>query len=330
MRSAGRDFRTDGNVSVPVLVAALALLGLSGCHSFDRHAPVEVRTPDESSLAVSASSPVRDEVLPESVPRWVLSSSEDFAGAVLPLPPCPMPLADRFRQEKDNLWLDARNYYTWPTLRDIALSLGGASILANTSLDQDFRDWYQDDMRASGLDKLADVAQPFGDGRIVVPACVALGLAGALHDDTPWGGGSADFGSRTVRAYAVGAPSLLFVQYLLGGSRPGRSDEGSYWRPLDSPYGASGHAFVGAVPFLTAAQMTDDRCLKGLLSFCSVLPAWSRVNDDQHYLSQTILGWWIAYLACDAINTTQRADDRLLIAPIVGPETVGATVMYRY
>jgi hypothetical protein len=49
-----------------------------------------------------------------------------------------------------------------------------------------------------------------------------------------------------------------------------------------------------------------------------------------HYLSQVWLGWWLAYLACDAVNATQHGDDRLLIAPIAAPDTVGASLMYRY
>jgi membrane-associated phospholipid phosphatase len=241
-----------------------------------------------------------------------------------------MPISDRLRQEMDAMWSDTRNYYTWPTLRSVALAVGGASILANTPLDQDFRDWYQEDVRGGTLNEFAGVAKHFGDGRIALPACVALGLAGALHDETRWGSGLADFSARTGRAIGVGTPTLLLLQFGLGGDRPGRSEDGSYWRPLDHSHGTSGHAFIGAVPFITGAQMTDDRCLKGLLYFCSVLPGWSRVNDDEHYLSQVLLGWWVAYLACDAVNATQHQDDRLLIAPVASPDMVGASVMYRY
>jgi hypothetical protein len=308
----------------------LALLGLSGCQSFDRHGPPEVLPPGESSPAASAASPIREEAPPEFVPRWVLASGEDFADTVQPLPPCPMPISDRFRQEMANMWTDAENYYTWPTLRNVALAVGGASILANTSLDQDVRDWYQGDVRGRSLDEFADVVRPIGDGRIAIPGCIAVGLLGALHDDTQWGSGLADFSARAGRAYGVGTPTLLLLQYGLGSARPGRCEDASYWKPFDHSNGASGHAFMGAVPFISAAQMTDDRCLKGLLYFCSTLPAWSRVNDDVHYLSQVWLGWWIAYLSCDAVNATQRKDDRLLIAPIASPEMLGATMMYRY
>jgi membrane-associated phospholipid phosphatase len=241
-----------------------------------------------------------------------------------------MPLSERFRQEMDNMWTDNKNYYTWPTLRNLALGVAGAGILANTSLDQDFRDWYQTDVRGRSLNEFSGIARRLGDGHITIPAVIAVGFVGALHDDTRWGSGLAEFSARTGRAFGVGTPTLLLLQYGLGSTRPAWSEEGSYWKPFDHSHGASGHAFMGAVPFLSGAQMTDDPYLKGLLYFCSAIPAWSRVNDDMHYLSQAWLGWWIAYLSCDAVNATQHKDDRLLVSPIATPEMVGASVMYRY
>ncbi len=242
-----------------------------------------------------------------------------------------MALSDRFRQELGNVWSDQKNYYTWPTLRCLALAVSGASVLANTSMDEHFRDWYQQRVRGTSLDETADIVRNFGDGRLAIPAAIAIGLTGAIWDNTQWGSEMADFGIQTSRAYIVGAPTLLLLQYSLGANRPERIPDASYWKPFSgASNSASGHAFIGAVPFLTAAQMTDNPYLKGCLYVCSVLPAWSRVNDDMHYLSQIWLGWWIAYLACDAVNATQHENDRLVISPIATPEMVGVTMMYRY
>ena len=135
---------------------------------------------------------------------------------------------------------------------------------------------------------------------------------------------------RTTRAYLVGAPPVLFMQSCLGGSRPGERDDASFWRPFDDDNGASGHAFVGAVPFLTAARMTEDRRVKACWYALSVLPAWSRaVNDDSHYLSQVGLGWWMAYLACESVDRTEKAPGCVTVTPIAQPGMVGVGIVVR-
>jgi hypothetical protein len=85
-----------------------------------------------------------------------------------------------------------------------------------------------------------------------------------------------------------------------GGSRPSEGE--SYWRPFNGDNGVSGHAFLGGVPFLTAARMTDDPYIKGALYFFSALPALSRINDDKHYASQAFLGWYLAWLSVRAVD----------------------------
>ena len=42
--------------------------------------------------------------------------------------------------------------------------------------------------------------------------------------------------------------------------------------------------------------------MKSLFYGLSVLPGFSRVNDEKHYLSQVALGWYLAYLSADVIE----------------------------
>jgi hypothetical protein len=56
---------------------------------------------------------------------------------------------------------------------------------------------------------------------------------------------------------------------------------------------------------MTAAQMSDKPCIKGLFYVLSTFPAWSRVNDDSHYLSQVVLCWYLAYLSVRAVSATE-------------------------
>jgi len=121
----------------------------------------------------------------------------------------------------------------------------------------------------------------------------------------------------------------LFGQVCLGGDRPHDESIGSRWRPFQYGHGVSGHAFVGAVPFITAAQMAENPWLKGGLYCLSVLPGWSRIEHDKHYLSQVGLGWWLAYLACSAVDTTGQPARPYAVAPVITPEFVGVNVVFQ-
>ena len=73
---------------------------------------------------------------------------------------------------------------------------------------------------------------------------------------------------------------------------------------------ASGHAFIGAIPWLTLAHRAPQRALRPAARVVSWLTGWSRINDRKHYLSQVILGWTIAWNAVEAV-----ADDAPAAAP---------------
>jgi len=223
---------------------------------------------------------------------------------------------------------DQRNFYRWPASRDFLLGLAATSVLANTSMDQDFRDWVQDEARTSGTDHVADFWKGFGEGQYVIPSLVGVGLVGWLCEDELVG----EYGWRASRAYLVGTPPAVFLQWALGSSRPGEKWYESSWRPFEDKNAVSGHAFIGAVPFITAAQMCEDPCGAGCFYFMSLLPAWSRINDDSHYLSQSVLGWWIAYLACRSVDQTQaEAEGRCLtVTPVCGPDTAGVAAVYAF
>jgi membrane-associated phospholipid phosphatase len=234
------------------------------------------------------------------------------------------------RETPGNVRSDYVNFYRWQTTSDLLLAVAGGSILANTSLDEDFRDWVQDDVRSTGTDNFASFWKPFGAGETMIPGFVALSLVTNALGDRPLFDCAGDFSDRVARAYGVGAPAVLFMQALLGGSRPGEGVDASYWRPFDDDNAVSGHAFVGAVPFITAARMTDRPLVSGLLYFCSTLPAWSRVDDDAHFLSQAGLGWWMAYLACRSIDQTELDHERqFALTPMMSPDMTGAMLVVR-
>ncbi len=226
-------------------------------------------------------------------------------------------------------WTDHHHYYACDTLYPLLLGLGASGVVANTSLDQDFQDWYQDDVRSRGLDGFSDFWRPIGNGYLFIPIYLGLSAAYGMYEDGPCGGLVAEFSDRATRSYLVGVPPMLAMQFLLGSSRPGETRHASRWSPFGDTNAVSGHAFVGAVPFITAAQMTDSRPLKTALYLCSTLPAWSRMNDNRHYLSQVFLGWWLAYLACGSVERTELAYSRLTFSPIASSEMIGLAMVYQ-
>jgi len=223
---------------------------------------------------------------------------------------------------------DHRHYYSAQNFWEMGYALAGASVLANTSLDEDFQGWYQREVRSSGTDDFADFCKTFGEGDIFIPSFACAALAASILPEGPLVSTTGEFAGRTTRAYLVGAPPMLFMQGLLGGSRPGEDPVGSGWKAFDDNNAVSGHAFMGAVPFITAAQMSDRPLARAALYACSTLTAWSRVNDDAHYLSQACLGWWMAYMACRAVDGTQTARQTRTceIVPVATPEMAGVGV----
>lgn len=230
---------------------------------------------------------------------------------------------------------DYRRFYSRRGLVLQGCGLGMAAILANTPLDEGFQDWHDTAVKGRTSDDLAVAVKWLGEGRIAIPVCVGAALLSlsALPDDEPIGV-VGQWGIRSLRGFAVGSPSLLAIQYLYcpNASRP-EDGLGSRWRPFNDPYGsaaASGHSFIGAVPLLTAARMTDNGFLKTGFYALSTLPAWSRVNDRMHYLSQALLGWWLAWLAVEAVHETELAREDFAVLPLVASNTVGMHAVWRW
>lgn len=183
----------------------------------------------------------------------------------------------------------------------------GSGVLANSSADREVNEYFRDDLRSSGTDSFSDIARIPGDVLVTVPLLFG---AYALTDAGPvksWAGDS-------LRAFAVGAPAGLLVQYATGASRPEEGTSG--WKPFRGNNGLSGHSFVGAIPFITAAKSQDSLAMKSLFYGLSVLPGLSRMNDEKHYLSQVALGWYLAYLSADVVEKRgQKTDVSLSLFP---------------
>jgi hypothetical protein len=266
------------------LVSVLAAASLSGC----------------ASLGLA---PAADEPAPTPPQEERIDSKPSVAD------PAPDPWAvtwDRLGADLDLSLKDYENYYTWRNLGALGLGIGVAAPLANTSADEHIRHWYQRHVRGETTDEFAQVFEYTGQFWLVLPVCVeGAALLGHGDDDYAFDGGLAEWSNRSLRAVCVGTPPMLALYAVLGSSRPDRNDSG--WHPFNDIHGVSGHTFMGAVPFLTAAEMTDEEWLKATLVAGSFLTGWARINDDKHYFSQVFLGWWMAYLAVRRVDDTNGA-----------------------
>ena len=238
-------------------------------------------------------------------------------------------------KERDRIFIDYGNLYNRHNVKNYGLALLGAGVMANTKIDGNFQAWHGNQVRTDFSNDFSKVSKVFGEGKYFIPVMVTSALSYRFAQEK-WGLADCtlgDFTDRTMRGYLVGAPALLSMQLILGGDRPA-GEKGSHWRPFRKDHGVSGHAFMGAVPFITAAQMTDRPLAKGVFYTLSTFCAWSRVNDDAHYLSQALLGWYLAYLSVRAVSQTEQGrlslPRGLTIFPVTENQSIGAGLFYQY
>jgi hypothetical protein len=216
------------------------------------------------------------------------------------------------------LWGDQKSFYSASNIRALAGGIGIAAALANSPVDRDVSDWYQAKVRNDFSDRLSSIAKPFGEQWQVLSVYVAASILGRAGYASPR---AQEWGENCVRSMLVGVPPLLIAQKAIGSSRPSEPD-GSDWQFWSDSNGVSGHAFVGAVPFMIAARLSDHRASQFLWMAASTLPAWSRVNDNDHYLSQAVLGWWLAEVVTHNL-TSHKAGANVQVTPWSDGQNVG-------
>ena len=234
-------------------------------------------------------------------------------------------------REMPNIRSDYGNYYSWPTAIGLGAGVGIAAVVANTDLDGEFQQWYQRHIHSPESNRVAKFWKPFGQGQYIIPITVSLMLLNDTGwlDDRPVLSEIGQWGDRVSRAYIVGAPPMLAMQYLTGGSRPSSVHSHSTWQPFSASNGVSGDAFMSSCVFISAADMTDQTASKVFFYACSFMVPWERVDLNQHFLSQAALGWWMGYLACRAVDQTELTKRNMMIVPVVSPQMTGVGMVFQ-
>ena len=220
-----------------------------------------------------------------------------------------------------NFYLDREN------LTRLGIGVAGAAVFANTGIDRYIRNKYQDDLRSEDTDKATNIFNLSGTALALVTVPVYIGTYGSgrlLHNPT-----LEEWAQKSFRATVVGGPALVFLATATGGDRPTEGD--SHWKPFRNFHGVSGHAYIGGIPFITAAKMSDNPYQKAIFYGLSTFTGLSRINDDKHYFSQAALGWYIAYLSCAVVEKGyDRQEGRVHVQIAAVPNGFAITVQKTY
>jgi hypothetical protein len=227
---------------------------------------------------------------------------------------------------------DYRNFYACESLVCLTAAFGAGAIMANTGFDTTMQDAWQRGVRPTDLGTFFSGCKDIGEGKYALPIFGAAAATGLVFEGNPAGDVVGEWGSRSLRIFVVGAPPLYVLQMATGASRPGESSAGSDWKFFNDNNGVSGHAFIGAVPFLAAADMVESPLLKGTLYVCSTFVAFSRMTDDAHYPSQAFLGWYLAWASAHAVDATEMrfAGLQVSVMPLPIGDLGGMAVQTRW
>jgi len=206
------------------------------------------------------------------------------------------------------------------------------AFMANTGVDRSLRNFWQKDIRTGQTD--AFFKAPSAIGRFNYVAIYLGTMTIGYWKGEPFETNAFyTWGYRSLRTLFLVGIQESFYSWALSNGRPS-FHEGSKWQFFKrngGKAGCSGHAFNGAIPFLTAAMMSEEPVLRYGLYVASVLPALSRINRDHHYPSQVMLGWALAYLSAKAIYNSDNSCEesvKICVVPRKNGAMLHASLQY--
>ncbi|MCA9266468.1 MAG: phosphatase PAP2 family protein [Planctomycetales bacterium] len=285
---------------------------------------------------------------PTSAPRYVdweapVNELDRLPAPRLPAPRLPQPVSftsqvypderltltaqpSVFTQVANDHW----NYYSFNNLAVLGTGFAGGAIMANTNVDRTIYEHFNASVLHAPSDEWYETLhapKEMGNGIYTLPVFGAAWGLGRMSSH-PSGQAVGEWGERCLRTFLVGAPPVLVMQRVTGAGRP---EEGSSaWDIWSDNNGVSGHAFMGSLPFLAMAQMSEKPLAKLSFYAISVAVPLSRINDGDHYTSQVVLGWWMAWSASMAVDATQAGDQNWRLHPLVGPDYSGGCFELRW
>jgi membrane-associated phospholipid phosphatase len=196
---------------------------------------------------------------------------------------------------------DFTTYFKTDNLLMLGNALAASGLFANTAMDRSFRAHWQTDIHSNSTKGFFKLPNAIGGLCYwYIPIYTSAMAVGFMREHTALGDLTYQWGYRSIRSYVLASIQQFTFATALGNGRPKNGGD-SKWQPFRHAKGVSGHAVIGAIPFLTAAHMTDPPLLRYSLYALSTLPGLARIDKDAHYFSQVLLGWSIAFLSTQAV-----------------------------
>ncbi|MEI8369702.1 MAG: phosphatase PAP2 family protein [Planctomycetia bacterium] len=268
---------------------------------------------DVTTMLVARLAPAAEPIYP--LPRL---SSDGIDGGADREPPWAHSGYPRLARSGYKVVEDYRNFYSCDSLVCLTAAFGAGALMANTGFDTTMQTAWQQSVTPTDLGTFFSDCKPLGEGRYALPVFGVAAITGIILEGNPTGDIIGEWGSRSLRMFVVGAPPLYVLQLATGASRP-VDGYGSQWHMFNDNNGVSGHAFIGAIPFLAAAEMVENPWAKGGLYVCSTFTGLSRINDNAHYPSQVFLGWYLAFASSVAVSRTEMHFDSMVVRVVPLP-----------
>ena len=233
----------------------------------------------------------------------------------------------------ERLAKDQWRFYSTENAIPMVLVFGAGAVVANTQLDIQIQRHFRSSVLRASTDEWFEKlhsSKELGNGYYTLPIFGAAWLAKEWIDGPPAVETFGTWGERSTRGFLVGAGPVIAGQYLTGGSRPSELEKSSHWHSLQDNNGVSGHAFMSALPFITAAKMTENPIAKLIFYSGSTIGPLSRMNDNAHYPSQIGIGWCIAYLSATAIDQSDSNRPGWSLKPLTTNSGSGLAAEYTW
>lgn len=208
---------------------------------------------------------------------------------------------------------DVKSSFTQPltdansNVIDMPIVKQGAS--TGSSLDQQVQNWVQSH-RTIGCDKVAHIGRQFGEPKYVLPTLGVVYLYGKNEHNL-----------RLKNTALVGARSVLVangitqaLKWTFHRHRPNSGSPRDTWdgpslspKHVSFPSGHSATAFAWAT--VVASEYHDKPGVSSLAYSAAALTAFSRVNDNEHWLTDVLVGSAIGYYTAKTIIHRQRPVD---------------------
>jgi membrane-associated phospholipid phosphatase len=189
---------------------------------------------------------------------------------------------------------------------EAATALGGVGVLM--LFDEPFERLVQHHIRSNTTDDISSVFRQEGEAPYY--AGISLGVLGfGLVTGKP---GVRRAGTRLVAAVAVSAAEMEIMKRVVGRSRPNENVGAYSFHPFTSLKDSAGVETRGSMPsghvtaaFAVATSLVDDiksPLVKVLLYTAASGTAFSRINDNRHWLSDTGMGAVLGIFTAKVIN----------------------------